>query len=68
MNNQFTSCTQCNEYLCEVDMFRTNVKTGKYLKKCYNCTGRTNKEFLESMSKIFGKEELDEMLNNRKHT
>ena len=65
MNNNIKSCTHCHEHFFEVDMFRMNVKTGKYLKRCYNCRGRTCKEIKESMIKIFGNDDLENMIKMR---
>ena len=48
----FKTCTKCREYLFEEDMFR-KLKNGSYSKRCFNCSGRTGKEFIDSMSKIF---------------
>ena len=59
----FKNCSRCKEYLFEEDMFR-KLKNGKYSKRCFNCSGRTDKEFIESMSKIFNPNELNEIFNN----
>ena len=56
----FKTCSKCKEYLYEDDMFR-KLKNGGYSKRCFNCSGRTNKEFVESMSKIFSPTEMDNL-------
>ena len=56
----FKSCSKCKEYLCEEDMFR-KLKNGSYSKRCFNCSGRTNKEFMESMAKIFNPIEMQSL-------
>ena len=59
----FKTCTKCREYLFEEDMFR-KLKNGSYSKRCFNCSGRTGKEFMESMSKISSPIEMNEFINN----
>ena len=59
----FKTCAKCREYLYEEDMFR-KLKNGSYSKICFNCSGRTGKEFMESMSKIFSPIEMNELFNN----
>ena len=58
----FKTCTKCREYLFEEDMFR-KLKNGSYSKRCFNCSGRTGKEFIDSMSKIFSPIEMNELFN-----
>ena len=59
----FKTCSKCREYLYEEDMFR-KLKNGSYSKRCFNCSGRTDKEFIDSMSKLFSPIEMNELLNN----
>ena len=50
-------------YLCEVDMFR-KLKNGKHSKRCFNCSGRTGDEFIQSMLKVFDNTEHGILFNN----
>ena len=59
----FKTCTTCREYLFEEDMFR-KLKNGSYSKRCFNCSGRTGTEFMDSMSKIFSPIETNELFDN----
>ena len=59
----FKTCSKCREYLYEEDMFR-KLKNGIYSKRCFNCSGRTGKEFIDSMSKIFSPTEMQSLFNN----
>ena len=56
----FKTCSKCREYLYEDDMFR-KLKNGSYSKRCFNCSGRTGKEFMESMAKIFNSIEMESL-------
>ena len=58
----FRFCTTRRENLLEEDMFR-KLKNGSYSKRCFNCSGRTGKEFIDSMSKIFSPIEMNELFN-----
>lgn len=58
----FKICSKCKEILYEDDMFRV-LKNGKYSKRCFNCSGRSSDEFIESMSKIFSPEEMEGLFN-----
>ena len=40
-----------------------SFKDGKYDKRCFNCSGRTSDEFIQSMSKIFSPEEMAGLFN-----
>ena len=55
-------CSECKEILYEEDLFRV-LKNGKYSKRCFNCSGRTPDEFIQSMSKIFSPEEMAGLVN-----
>ena len=59
----FKTCSKCKEYLYVDDMFR-KLKNGNYSKRCFNCLGRTNKEFIESMAKIFNPNEMDQLFRH----
>ena len=61
----FKTCSKCKEYLYEDDMFR-KLKNGSYSKRCLNCSSRTPKEFVESMSKIFSPAEMDVLFGHTK--